>query len=148
MTALIFWKDQEIDRLRRDIDRIIRRCSRDLRVPLAPLTPDRPFPMDLSETDDALVLTAALPGIRREDMTISVTQDTLIIEAKSADQTFEEASGLRRVTEHSKTWSQKIRLSRSADTDHIQASFKDEVLTILIPKRKQSRKERITIQVK
>ena len=148
MTTLIFWKDQEIDRLRRDIDRIFRRCYRDLNVPMDSPAVDTSFPMDLSETDDALVLTAALPGIRREDMNITVTEDTLIIEAKSAEQTVEETSGFRRVTEQAKTVFQNIRLPRSVDVDHIQASFKDGVLTIVMLKRKHSRKDSVSIQVK
>jgi len=115
---------------------------------MTPLVSDRPFPMDLSETDDALVLTVTLPGIRREDMNISVTEDALTIEAKNADQTLEETSDFRRVTKQAKTLFQEIRLSRSVDIDHIQASYKDEVLTITIPKLKQSRKEGVTIQVK
>jgi HSP20 family protein len=114
---------------------------------MAPLAAARPFPMDLCETDDALVLTATLPGIRREDMTVSVTEDTLIIEAKSAGQTHEKTSGLRHVSEQSQTLIQKIRLSPSVDIDHIQASYKDDVLTIILPKRRQPRKAGITIQV-
>ena len=104
--------------------------------------------MELSETDDALVLTAALPGIRREDMNITVTEDTLTIEAKSADKTVEETSGYHRITDQAKMVFQNFRLPRSVDVDHIQASFKDDVLTIVLPKRKQSRKESVSVQVK
>lgn len=148
MTQLIFWKDQEIDRLRKDIDRTFRRCCRELRVPMAPLMADTPFPADLSETDDALIFTVTLPGIRREDMNISVRENTLTIEAKSTDQTVEEASGHRRVTEQAKTFFQNIRLPRSVDIDRIQASFKDDVLKIVMPKLKQGRKQGVPIQVK
>ena len=148
MTGLTLWKDQEIERLRKDVDRIFRRCCGTLRVSMSPLVSDTPFRTELSETDDMLIVTATLPGIRREDVDISVTENRLTIDAKRADQTVDETSGYRRVTEASKTFFQNIRLPRSVDIDGIEASFKGDVLRIVIPKRKQRRKEGITIQVK
>ena len=114
---------------------------------MTPFASDRLFPMDLSETDEALVFTAVLPGIRRDDMTILVSEDMLTIEAKRADQTLEETSDLRRAAEQATTLFRKIRLPRSVDIDQIEASFKDDVLTIIIPKLKPTRKQGITIQV-
>ncbi len=148
MTGLILWKDQEIERLRKDVDRTFRRFCRDLRVPIAPLVADTTFTTDLSETDDALIFTATLPGIHREDMTISVTENTLTIEAKSADQIVEETSGYRRVTEQAKTFLKNIRLPRSVDIDRIEASFNEDVLKIVMPKLRKSRKTGVHIPVK
>lgn len=139
MTGLTLWKDQEIERLRRDVDRIFRLWCGNLRVSMAPLVTDTPFRTDLSETEDALILTARLPGMRREDVTLSVMESTLTIDAKHADQTGDETAGY---------FFQTIHLPRSVDTDRIEASFRGEVLRIVMPKRKLHRKVGITIQVK
>ncbi len=147
MTGLIIWKDQEIGRLKRDIDRIFRRCYRDLRVPMAPLVPDTPYRTELSETPDALILTATLPGIDREDIHITVTGNTLTLEAKSADQTVDETSEYRRVTDQAQRFFQNIRLPQLVDTDRIEASFTDDLLKITMPKFKPRLKEGISIQV-
>ena len=139
MTGLTLWKDQEIERLRRDVDRIFRICCGTLRVSMTPLVTDTPFRTDLSETDDALVVIARLPGIRREDVTLSVTESSLTIDAKHADGAVDETTGY---------FFQTIRLPRSVDTDRIEASFSEETLRIVAPKRRQHRKEGIKIQVR
>ena len=82
MPGLILWKDQEINKLRRDMDRLFTRLWDDFGMPFLPRTVKR-FPyIALSETEDNLIIKAEVPGINPEDLEISITDDTLTIKGK------------------------------------------------------------------
>ena len=77
MPGLIIWKNQEIDKLRRDMDRLFARLRDDFGMPPFPkIGRDVPF-IDLSETEDDLIIKAEIPGIDPEDLDISITEDIL-----------------------------------------------------------------------
>ncbi len=77
MAGLIVWKNQEIDKLRRDIDRLFDRLWDDFGVPLSTRI-EREIPsIDLSETEDTLIIRAEVPGINPEDLEISITDNIL-----------------------------------------------------------------------
>jgi HSP20 family protein len=79
MPGLIIWKNQEIDRLKRDMDRLFARLWDDFCIPLFPRGyREAPF-IDLSETEDRLILRAEIPGVTPEDLDISITDGTLTI---------------------------------------------------------------------
>ena len=79
MLELTIWKNQEIDRLRRDMDRLFARLWDDFGMPSFPrIAKDIPS-IDLSESEDKLIINVEIPGINPEDLDISVTEDRLHI---------------------------------------------------------------------
>ena len=148
MTELIIWKNREINKLRRDIERTFRRCCTELSVPFSPSIAVETYAMDLSETDDTLMLTARLPGIRQEDVNISLTDDALTIEAKRTDQRIEDGGDYHRIEEHTGSFSRTIRLPQKVNVDDSEATFKDDVLKIVMPKRKLTEIQGTHIQIR
>jgi HSP20 family protein len=104
--------------------------------------------MDLSETGDALTLTAQLPGMKREDIQITVTENALTISGKAASETVEEGAGHRRVSSSSRTFSRTISLPPGVNVDQIEATYKDNVLNILMPKRDPGERRHKSIDIK
>jgi HSP20 family protein len=100
---------------------------------------------DVRENGNAIKILADLPGIRREDLEISVTGNRLVI------------SGRREVEERSKdenvhTWERQFgqftrtfTLPDNVDTEHITSELREGVLTIVVPLKAGSRARKIQI---
>ncbi|MBW2443179.1 MAG: hypothetical protein JRH12_22095 [Deltaproteobacteria bacterium] len=77
MRELTIWKQQEINKLRRDMDQLFHRFRKEFGIPRSMLEVAESFSMDLSETENTLTVKTKLPGIKLDDIEISVTEDTL-----------------------------------------------------------------------
>ncbi|KAH7537865.1 heat shock 22 kDa protein, mitochondrial isoform X2 [Ziziphus jujuba] len=85
---------------------------------------------DAKETDDALHLRVDMPGLGKEDVRVSVEQNTLIIKGEGGKEEGEEESGRR--------YTSRIDLPEKLyRTDQIKAEMKNGVLKVLVPKVKE-----------
>ena len=134
MTELIVWRKQEIDRLRRDIDHLFKRFRREFGVPRFLLEPAEPFSLDLSETENTVTLRAELPGMKPEDMHVSVTDDSLILRGEIRDESVEQGENYERVAKRSQSFSRSISLPCRIRTADVKATYKDGILEIVLPK--------------
>lgn len=102
--------------------------------------------LDVFETAESVVVKAAIPGIKPEDVEITVTGNALAIsgEAKTESET-KEKNYLRRET-HMGAFSRMIELPAGLQTDKADAKFDNGILTIEFPKAEQVKPK--TIQVK
>ena len=82
MPGLTIWKNQEIDKLRRDMDRLFARLRDDFGMPLFPKIGRDVPSIDLSETEGDIVIKAEIPGINPEDLDISIAGDILNIKGE------------------------------------------------------------------
>jgi HSP20 family protein len=105
-----------------------------------------PVPVDLVEEDERFVATADLPGFERDDVTISVTDHTLRIEADH-EEAAEESDGeyVRRERRH-RSARRSIRLPEAVDTEAVAARMRNGVLTITLPKTEVERARTIEIE--
>ena len=85
MSELILWKKQELDKLRKDMDLLFRRFRRGFGVPRTLFEAVESLSTGLTESEDMLVLSTDLPGIKPEDIEISVTDDTLNLKAETRE---------------------------------------------------------------
>ena len=102
---------------------------------------------DIRETDDAFLFKADMPGIRNEDLDISLIGDQLQITGKR-DHEQEHDEG--RVHTYERTYgsfSRAFSLPESADLDNIRSDLKDGVLTLVVPKKASSSPQRRKIQI-
>ena len=149
MPALILWKDQEMQRLRKDMDRLIDRLWDDFG------RWDRPkealgggLTLYLSETEDTLVLQAELTGIDPGDLDVSIAQDVITVKGRVLEHGVSKGAGFATVESKSQFFSRSLRLPCKVLIDEAQATFKDNLLRIVLPKYKEefTRKVRIRIQ--
>ena len=147
MAELIIWKNQEIDRLRKDMDRLLARFRDDFCSPLL-LKGFREEPyLELSETQDDLILKAEIPDARPKDLDITISDDLLTIRADVQQETLTEAEGSRERTRSCSSFSRTIQLPCKVHVDEVRATYKDGMLNIVMPKCKPEATREIKIKV-
>jgi HSP20 family protein len=147
MAELIIWKNQEIDRLRRDMDRLLNRFRDDFCSPLwVKGFRDEPY-LELSETQDDLFLKAEIPDVRPNDLDITINDDLLTIKAEVKQESFSEGEGFRERTQSCSFFSRTIQLPCKVHLDEVRASYQDGILNIVMPKCKPETAREIKIKV-
>jgi HSP20 family protein len=134
MSELILWKNQQMNKLRKDIDHLFNRFFSDFGVNLFPVEVGEGPSIEMSQTEDTLVIRAALPGVNPEDLDISVTSDSLTIRGKKIEESVENKGHYRRIETRSGSFSRTVPLPCRVKVDGIQATFKDGVLNMVMPK--------------
>ena len=103
------------------------------------------LPLDVTNTADALVVDAALPGVRPDDVDITVEDGTLTIRAESTDER-EETQGEAIVKEIRRgSMSRTVTLPTGVEPDKATASFEHGILRLEIPKAEQVKPRQIKI---
>ncbi|MBU0493008.1 MAG: Hsp20/alpha crystallin family protein [Chloroflexi bacterium] len=102
--------------------------------------------LDVYETGDALVVTADVPGVKAENLDISITGDVLTIkgETKMEDQVTRE--NYYRQERRYGVFSRSVTLPTPVNADQAEAQFKDGVLTLTIPKAEEAKPKVIKVQ--
>jgi len=103
------------------------------------------LPLDVSEIEDAFVVKASLPGIKPEDVQITVHGDTLTIRGESkAEQEKKGEQWLLRERRFG-SYQRSVSLATPVDSDRAQASFEHGVLTLTLPKSEAAKPRQIKI---
>lgn len=103
------------------------------------------LPLDIMSSEDAVTVEAALPGVRPEDVEITVHQDNLTIGVKAAESAEEEdASRVYREVRRS-SGSRTLTLPSGLDVDAARATFENGMLHLEIPRAEQAKPRQIAI---
>ena len=99
--------------------------------------------MEIHQTDDRLEITAELPGVREEDIDLTVEDGVLTLrgEKKSSREDQERGYSERSYG----TFERRLTLPSNIDEEACSADFKDGVLTITLPKAEKARGRRIPL---
>ena len=103
------------------------------------------FALDVYETDDALVVKGALPGVRPEEVDISVTGDVLTIkgETKSEEET-KDGNYHRRELRYG-SFARSVPLPTRVNHEKAEATFENGILTVTLPKAEEVKPKSIKI---
>ena len=102
--------------------------------------------MDIVENKDGYVVKTDLPGIKKEDLQISVKDKLLTIEAESAEQkTEKEGEKVIKIERRSGKYCRSLRLGNSVDESAIIAQISDGVLTLTLPKAQEATSRQIDV---
>ncbi len=101
---------------------------------------------DMVETDDDFRLRLDVPGMTKEDITINLQDRTLTVSGDRSSERTDEGEEFVRVERAFGTFHRTFTLPDAVDADHIEATYKDGVLTITIPKTEESMRRQIEIQ--
>lgn len=111
------------------------------------VTVGRSFPkFDTTTEEDKYEIVTAVPGYKKEDFELTVTQDdegTQLLSLKSGKQADVKKRDIQEI--HRSSFHRSIRLPKDSDTGSITSSLVDGLLTISIPRVKKQ-KQTITIQ--
>ena len=103
-------------------------------------------PVDLYETEDALVLTADLPGVPKDAVSIEIHQNTLMLRGERKPATEVPADRYHRVERAYGTFQRSFVLPTLVDQEHVQATYHDGMLELRLPKSEAAKPKRIAIQ--
>ena len=143
--ALVRWDPAyEVDSLQSEVNRIFDGFFGGGRQPNG--TARRWVPaMDLAETEDELVLTADLPGMSEDDVSIEIKDRVLTISGERADVREHQDRGYHRVERSVGGFSRSLSLPDGIDADRVAASFDRGVLEVTIPKPEERKPHRVEI---
>jgi len=103
--------------------------------------------VDVSETDDDLIVTAELPGIEKDNVKVSVHDNTLTIKGEKKQEKETKNETYHRIERCYGAFQRSITLPTGVDTGKIQATFKNGVLKVKLPKREEAKVKEIPVRV-
>jgi HSP20 family protein len=101
--------------------------------------------IDVRTTPDALVVEAALPGVKPEDVDISILGDTLTISGRTSQETSNDEDGYTYREIRRGSFSRTLTLPRGVKSDAAQARFDNGMLELTIPKAEEAKPRQIKI---
>ena len=104
--------------------------------------------MNVSETDKAVQVTAELPGMEEKDIQISLERDVLLISGEKKSESEETGKNFHRVERSYGSFQRAIPLVSEVQEDKVDATFKNGILTITLPKPPSSVKAAKKISIK
>ena len=103
--------------------------------------------MDVSETDDMIVIKAELPGLESRDVEVSLNGDVLTLKGEKREEKEEKTKSFHRVERSYGSFERSVRLPAGVKPDKVDASFKNGVLTVQLPKAEEAKRKSVKINV-
>jgi len=101
--------------------------------------------LDLYEDDSSFILKAELPGLKKEDIQLSVENGVLSLSGERKSEVDEEKQGVVRSERYFGKFVRSVSLPPSIKADEIVASYKDGILTVNVPKADEVKSKSISI---
>ena len=102
----------------------------DLEAPFEGRTPR----VDVIDRDEEVVVRAELPGVKKDDLEVSLAENLLTVKATSKEESEEEKGDYHRREISRGEYTRSIRLPTSVDAEKVKANFADGVLELTLPK--------------
>ena len=103
------------------------------------------FPVDLFETGDEVVVKAALPGVKPDDIDISVHGQLLTIKGRTEEETEDKAQNYYRRERRFGTFVRQFSLPEEVDANKAKAHFENGVLRLALPKAETAKPKTIKV---
>jgi HSP20 family protein len=103
--------------------------------------------MDLVETGEEYVLTADLPGLSQEDISLEFEDNVLTVSGERKTEHTERKEGYYRLERASGVFSRSLTLPDGVNAEAVKATFDKGVLEVRIPKPEQRKPKKVAIQV-
>jgi len=102
--------------------------------------------MDIRETDEAYIVEADVPGIKREDVKIEINDDVLTIKGERKVEQEENKKDYRRIERQYGSFRRSVSIPDGIQHDAVEAKFVDGVLRVTLPKREDTKPRRIEVK--
>lgn len=103
-------------------------------------------PVDISEAEDEYVVSAEVPGVKKEDITVELHEGVLTIRGEKKSEREEKKEKGRYLERSFGAFSRAFTLPADANPDRIEAKFKDGVLDVRIAKKPEAKAKAIAIK--
>jgi HSP20 family protein len=104
--------------------------------------------MDVAETEHAYLIKAEMPGVKKEDIDITLENGVLSISGETREEKEEKDNGrvIRQERRYGK-YVRSLRLGTEVNDKDIKAAYKDGVLEITVPKAEAVKPKKIAVEV-
>ncbi|MFB6089278.1 MAG: Hsp20/alpha crystallin family protein [Candidatus Aenigmatarchaeota archaeon] len=143
-----FWEDDpfgELERMRDRIDGMMRNMWKS--TPEFSSRLSGGFPVDVSETEDEVVIKGNLPGIDKKNISVKATDNEIEIKAEQEEEMREEDENFFRHERRYGNLQRRIQLPEEVNSDKAKAKVENGVLEVRLPKKKKSKKKGKEIEV-
>lgn len=103
--------------------------------------------LDVHEDKDNFVIRTELPGLKREDIDVSLQDGTLIISGERKAETVQEGVEVHRQERYYGKFQRALSLPEPVAADKIKAQYQDGVLTVTLPKTEAAKPKKIDVTV-
>ena len=104
--------------------------------------------VDISETEDKLLIKAELPGLEAKDVKVSVSGDILTIKGEKKKEEEEKDEHHYCVERYYGSFQRSFQLPTSVKEDKVEATFDKGVLKVTLPKVEEAKKKEIEVKIK
>ena len=102
-------------------------------------------PVDIYETDEALIMKAELPGFSKDDISIELKENTLIMRGERRRQDEVKEGNYHRMERVYGVFQRSFLLPTTVEQDKVKASYKDGILELHLPKVPAAQPKRIAV---
>ncbi len=103
--------------------------------------------VDIFEEKEAVRIAAELPGVKPEDVRISMENGVLTIRGEKKQTAEEQTERVHRYERCYGAFERSFTVPTSIDAEHIKAAYEDGVLTVTLPKVERAKPRQITVEV-
>jgi HSP20 family protein len=97
--------------------------------------------VDVYETRKAFIIEADLPGMKKQDVSVKVEGDHLVLQGQRSVERTRTEGNFHHHERRSGQFVRRVRLPASVDREHIRAEFRSGVLRVTLPKHQQGEEE-------
>ena len=115
---------------------------------LSTLGPGVAAPIDMYQTANEVIVKAALPGIKPEEVDITITGDTLTIKGETEAEEKTKREDCFYQERRYGTFSRSVTLPSGLNTDKAETDFDNGILTLTIPKSEEIKPKQIKVKAK
>ena len=104
------------------------------------------IPLDVVEQDDELLVRASIPGVKVDDIDVSIENRVLTIKAETKTEAEHNEGGYLVRERRTGSFLRSLRLPESVDADQAKTSYNDGVLTVNLPKAESKKAKHLKIE--
>ncbi|HJT24051.1 MAG TPA: Hsp20/alpha crystallin family protein [bacterium] len=113
-----------------------------------PMRKEIGFPtVDISETPQQYDIRAEIPGMKKEDVKVSVNKNILTLSGEKKEEKKTEDKKYHRMESYYGSFQRSFVLPDGIKTEKVTADFKDGVLTVVVPKNEEAKEKTVDIKV-
>ena len=146
--AIVRWEPfRDLVTTQKEFDRLFREAFSPMSGETELSTRSWAPPVDIYETEDAIVLKAELPGVDPKDVEVRVEDNNLYLKGERKFEKEVKEQNYHRVERSYGSFARSFSLPNSISADKVKAEFKDGLLTLTMPKREEAKPKTIKIDV-
>jgi len=101
--------------------------------------------LDVHEDKEGYTIEVELPGMKREEIEVTLQNDSLVISGERKSEILKEETAVHRQERYFGKFSRALTFPTAVAGDKVKASYKDGVLSITLPKADEAKPKQITV---